>query len=140
MKRFPYKKLHKYPHLLAEDVVLWNRFIEQHPNRFDYCDYDVHVGDGTKLPDDYEPNYKKMAKELSQFRIDAVGWKGNLPTIIEIKPRASTTAIGQIIVYRTLFKKDFPQYPSINSMIITDWEHEEIFSIAFENDIYLVTV
>jgi len=140
VKFYPYKKLHHYPHLLADDVVLWERFIETYPDYFESCNYDVHVGNNITLPDDWAPNYQKMAKELSQFRIDVIAWKNDIPTIVEIKPRASTTAIGQIIVYRTLFAREYPNYPAPKSMIITDWQHDEIFSIAFENNIKVETV
>lgn len=140
MKRFPYKILHKYPHLLIEDVALWERFIEQYPEYFDYCDYDVHVGNGMKLDPSWPDNIKYMATTLSQFRIDVVGWKGNSPTIIEVKPRAASKAIGQIIIYRSLFPKSFPEFPRPKSMIITDWNHDEILTIAFENNIKVITI
>lgn len=140
MKRFPYKKLAKYPHLLAEDVILWERFIDQQPTAFDYCDYDIHVGEGMEIDPSWPPEIQRMATILSQFRIDVIGWKGNIPTIIEVKPKAASKALGQIILYRSLFLKTFPSYPSAKSLIITDWDHKEVLAVAFQNNIKIVTV
>lgn len=140
MKRYPYKQLPKYPHLLAEDTALWNNFISQYPDRFVYCDYDYHVGDGIDVPADWPESYRNMATTLSQFRIDVIGWNADIPTIIEVKPRARTTAIGQVLVYYSLFIKQHPEYLNARKMIVTDWKHEEITAVAFEHNIAIVTV
>jgi len=140
MKRFPYKILKSYTHLLAEDVALWERFIDAHPNYFDFVDYDIHVGEGMKIDPTWTPEIQKMATTLSQFRIDAIGWKGDIPTIIEIKPRAATKAIGQILVYSTLFQKTYPKEPTPKKLIITDWQHDDIESVAFNHNIKIIIV
>jgi hypothetical protein len=140
MKRYPYKILPSYTHLLAEDTLLWERFITSNPTYFDFVDYDIHVGRGMTIDPSWEPNIQKMATELSQFRIDAVGWKAETPTIIEIKPRASSKAIGQVLVYATLFESTFPKETPPKRLIITDWQHDDIEAVAFAHNIKIIIV
>lgn len=106
--RFVYERRPRYPHMLGEDVAVWDRFIEAFPGRFDSVDYDWRVGDGADAPYDMDDPYERMAKMLSQKRIDVVGWRGEAPTIIEVKDRCGLSALGQIRGYRALFQRDFP--------------------------------
>lgn len=106
--QFPYERRHKYPHMLGEDVPVWERFIGAFPDRFDSVDYDWRVGTGV-LPDPgWDEATARMARMLSQKRIDVIGWVGESPTIIEVKDRCGLSALGQIRGYRALFRRDFP--------------------------------
>lgn len=105
---FPYEKRHKYPHMLGEDVPVWERFIDAYPSRYDSVDYDWRVGDGVTPDPEWDEAMKRMAKMLSQKRIDVVAWNGESPTIIEVKARCGLSAVGQIRGYRVLFRAGFP--------------------------------
>lgn len=106
--RLPYGKRRKYPHMLGEDVPVWERFIEKFPERFDSVDYDWRVGQGAEVPEGLGEEYERMARMLSQKRIDVVGWVNEMPTIIEVKDRVGLSTLGQIEGYRILFERDFP--------------------------------
>jgi hypothetical protein len=114
--------------MVADEAAVWDRFIEKFPGRFDSVDYDFRVGEGeTKLPFE-EENYVRMAKMLSQLRIDALCWNGDQSTIIEVKERAVLSAIGQLQGYKILFVKDLenflsPQLLMVCSVITEDVKH-----------------
>jgi len=105
--RLPYVQRKFYPHMIGNDAEIWNRFIELFPKRFDTVDYDFRVGEGAVPTEDLDENYKRMVTMLSQKRIDVLGWKGEDPTIIEVKSRVGLSTLGQILGYRTLFMNDF---------------------------------
>jgi hypothetical protein len=105
--RLPYVKRRKYPHMIAEEVVIWERFVDLFPNRFDSVDYDFRIGVGQQMELDFPENYGRMVTMLTQHRIDVLGWVGEQPTIVEVKDRAILSTIGQMIGYRTLFVKDY---------------------------------
>jgi len=113
--RYAYETRWKYPHMLGEDVPVWERFIRCFPDRFESVDYDWRVGEGTEPPADFEGSMWRMAVMISQKRIDVVGWNGDAPTIIEVKDRASSATAGQIEGYRILWRRDFPNfgYPAV---------------------------
>lgn len=49
---------------------------------------------------------------LTEKRIDAVGFNGDGITVIEVKPRGGASALGQVLVYRDLYReKEKPALP-----------------------------
>lgn len=106
--QFTYSKRHKYPHMVGNDTTVWDRFISKFPGRFDSVDYDWRVGDGMDLNTSWDENIKRMATMITQKRIDVVGWNDNLPTLIEVRQRIGLGILGQILGYKTLFERDFP--------------------------------
>lgn len=108
--RLPYELRRKYPHMLGEDIPIWERFVAKFPDRFDSVDYDWRVGQGMDLDQGWEEGIKRMATAISQKRIDVVGWLGDQLTIIEVKKSVSTGTLGQILTYRSLFVHEFPYF------------------------------
>ncbi len=138
--RFPYKHMSKYPHMLPADVTIWNAFITRYPDFFETVDYDVHVGEGIPTEQRWEENIAAMARHLTQLRIDVVGYVHNTITIVELKPRARTTAIGQVISYKLAYERQFPHQPRPHMMIITDVEAPDMRTTcdALEIQLFLV--
>jgi len=116
--KFNYEKRHKYPHLLGDDKIIWNKFIELHPNRFNTVDYDLHVGTGMETPEMADIKITDQWRNLTKKRIDVVGWKNQQPTIIEVKKRVGLDTLGQVLGYRFLYKKMFPESSSPALLII----------------------
>ncbi|KKM76710.1 hypothetical protein LCGC14_1377440 [marine sediment metagenome] len=116
--QFNYELRHKYPHLIGEDSVIWQRFISKYPHRFSTVDYDVHVGRGVDTGPISDSNSKRYWAELTKKRIDIVGFKDNLITIIEVKKRATLFTLGQVLGYRFLYLRDNPEIPLVRSLII----------------------
>ena len=113
-------KLRKYPHMFVHDIAIWERFLDEHGKDFTGFSYDIKVGTGTTLPKKTPEEYRRMADILSRYRIDAVGFKANQIEIIEVKPEASTVAIGQVITYVDLYRRDYNPTVTIVGAIVTD--------------------
>jgi len=118
--KFNYEKRHKYPHLLGDDIHIWNRFIDRYPQRFNTVDYDIHVGTGIKDTHEDNTNFSDQWRNLTKKRIDVVGWKNQQPTIIEVKKRVGLDTLGQILGYRILYKKENPNAPSPALLIVCE--------------------
>lgn len=103
--RFEYKLLSKYPHMKPADIEIWEKFILNHPSIFKRVDYDFHVGEGaTFLPTNTDtPDGRE--NRLYQRKIDVVAYDEDGVTLIEIKPLADTSTLGQILVYKDLYFK-----------------------------------
>ena len=97
----------RFPHLLPPDVKVWIKFLDHNPDLFDYYEYDVRVGTGRDPGDRFIPNIRKMGVDLSQRRIDAVGHKDGIETVIEITHSLGLKAIGQIVAYPILYVETF---------------------------------
>jgi len=111
-------KNHKYPHLLPDDVIVWEQFLKEHDELFQVFDYDVRVGTGRPMPDLPTSNLRRMATDLSQRRIDVVAHDNNSRTIIEITHTAGLKAIGQMASYPILYRAKYPGDYKLKSLLV----------------------
>ncbi len=116
----PNTPLHKYPHLMGTDIIIWDRYIRLHGHLYDKFEYDVHVGEGILPSSDLPTPFDAMAIHLTQKRIDVVAYQPNMITIIEVKLRPTLAAIGQILGYTELYKRDFTPNLPLSSMLIAE--------------------
>jgi len=117
---FAYEKRHKYPHMKPADVAIWERFIEKYPDLYTSVQYDFNVGDPppfNTLNHDGEDLNQDM---LYRLKIDVVGQKKGEIDIIEIKPNASASTIGQVQGYKALYIRDEEPKDIVRMVIITD--------------------
>lgn len=110
----------KYPHLLPADIALWDRFLTANPNRFEELYYDIRVGDGRDPGQDYAPNIRRMAIDLSQRRIDAIGITPDEIYIIEISTRPGLKALGQLMAYPTLYAQKYPTNKALRPLLVCE--------------------
>lgn len=129
--RWPNTQLYKYPRMSDADTNLWRLWFAKYGIAYDRYDYDYPVGSGVDPGPDYSELLRKDYIELTRKRIDAIGYTGNQATIFEIKPRAGTTALGQLLTYKRLFTAQYKEFPVVNLSVITGLmtdEEKEIYS------------
>ena len=122
------------------DTEIWNRFLDKYSDAYDSVQYDFHVGEAppfnTLMDDDEDKNQDK----LYRFRIDAIGFGKESIDIIEVKPNARLTALGEVENYRMLYVRDEePQLP-VGMVIITDKEMPNMGYLCKAKGIKLVVV
>lgn len=115
-----YETRWKYAHMKPADIEIWERFIKQNPKAYQVVQYDFNVGDpppfNPLMPDGEDLNQDA----LYRLKIDVVGYNGNDVDIIEIKPNAGPSTIGQVKGYRELYIRDELPVGMIGMTIITD--------------------
>lgn len=116
----PLRKLLKYTHLGPEDTKLWNRFIDGNPPRNAAAAYDVRLGTIPSIKADLPENIKTMAAAIYPKRADAVLLCPSETLVFEIRPYAGLSAIGNAVSYAQLFRRDYPHYPNITPVLLTD--------------------
>ena len=116
--RWPNTPLFRYSRMSREDTILWNQFIHDHGPEYESFDYDLPVGEGETPQEDLPDFLIKDWQDLTKKRIDAVGYKNNTATIFEVKPRAGTSALGQLLTYKKLFSQTFPSVKPVNLTVI----------------------
>jgi hypothetical protein len=117
---FQFKKLAWYPHMMPYDVAIWERFIENNPDAYEKVIYDFPVGSDPDFDTTLDVGGNSTAQALYKKRIDVVGFKGNTIDIIELKPNASASALGQVLGYVELYKRDVSMTPVPRPVLITD--------------------
>jgi hypothetical protein len=106
--------------MAPREVIIFQQWQNEHGNDYDRFDYNVRVGNGT----DPGPKYSQADRDMyilnTQKRIDAVGWKGAQPTIIEVKDRATASSMSQILTYKALWPVTFPDTPAPLLLLVTN--------------------
>ena len=117
---YPYRKASKYPGMSPKDIAVWEQFIEHNPEFTNEVYYNFRVGEGMTLAIEYESNIAKMAKAITQLRIDVLSVHKDFIRVIELKPLASCTAIGQLLAYTTLIERQYANIPQIAPTLAPD--------------------
>lgn len=130
----------KYPHMAPADVAIWNRFMAANPAAFDAVAYDVAIGEGAEFDTVVNAATGGDANRLYQRRIDVVAQAGDVLYIVEIKPRATTSALGQVKGYLRLFRRDFSPKQALQPLIITDSLMPEMDYLAREEGVEIRVV
>ena len=116
----------KYPHMFPHDISIWERFLDTNGAEYILFDYDIKVGTGVPAEPSLPENYIHMQDTLSKLRIDCVGFRASSIDIIEVKPNASISAIGQLMSYVELYKRDFQPSAPVRGVLVTDRELPDI--------------
>ncbi len=103
-----------FPHLLPAEANIWVGFLRKYGQQWNRYDYDTRVGLGHPIDSNWPDWLQTMVKKLSPKRIDVVGWKGTVPTIFEVSPRATRAVIGALFMYKYLFMQANPHIHDVD--------------------------
>lgn len=137
---FKFEKQNNYPHMSVRDKLIYERFLDKYPTAYKMCQYDFHIGDAppfNTLDDDETDRNQDM---LYRLRIDVVAHTDKGIDILEIKPDAGTSTIGQIKSYRTLYVRDEEPKLPVGMIIVTDKERPNMRYLCQQEGISLVVV
>lgn len=137
---FKFERRASYPHMSKADTDIWNRFIDKFPSILKVCQYDFHVGDAppfNTLMDDYTDKNQDM---LYRLRIDVVGHDDENINIIELKPSAGPSTIGQVKSYKVLYERDEEPKQPVKMVIITDVANPNMAYLCKAEGVSLIVV
>lgn len=137
---FKYEKRASYPHMSFRDKELWDKFVEKYPDAYNTCQYDFHLGDGPNfntLDDDGEDFNQDM---LYRVRADVIAFSDNQIDIIEVKPNAGPSTIGQVMSYWKLYMRDEEPKQKVGLVIVTDKENPNMAWLCKQDDVRLFVV
>ena len=122
------------------DIAIWERFIDKFPAAYESVQYDFHVGDPppfNPLMDDGE-DWNQDA--LYRLKIDVVGHRENSIDVIEVKPDAGPSTIGQVKGYKNLYERDEQPTKKVNAVIVTDTLKPNMEWLADREGVMIVVV
>lgn len=129
-----------YPHLLPEDSILWNDYLEQFsPPHYSFL-YDVAVGPGRDPGPTFDQSLREMALLLSKRRIDVVGILTDAVEIFELTQSAGLKTAGQAIVYPHLLRVSWSLFVPILTTVVCRSCQDDIEPVLYAHDIRLVII
>jgi hypothetical protein len=124
-----------YPAMLPAEIAVWRAWLRLHQAEYDRFDYNARVGPGFD-PGGGVPDYiRQMALKSSKKRIDAVGWQGSQPLIVEVKDRAGLSAIGQLLGYRVHWRLENPHSPPPKMLLVANRLAEGMQEVLQAHDV-----
>lgn len=137
---YPFEKQNHYDHMKPADVALIERFIEKYPGAYDRVAYSFPVGNPPPFNPVVNDETMGSADYLYKRKIDIVAMKGNAIDIIEVKPKAGTSAIGQVLGYRDLFVRDEKPGVRPSCLIVTDDTSIDLEHVAEMQGVKIVVI
>lgn len=101
-------KLAKFPGMFPPEVPILRRWIELHQGDYDAVQFNVRVGTGFDPGPGVHQAIRDMAIANTRLRIDAVVWKGQQATLVEVKQHAGASSLGQLLTYSQLWQEANP--------------------------------
>jgi len=152
----------KYPAMLPAEILVWREFLRLYeinydvlpdswlayralqpgaqPQRGDVFDYNVRIGAGRDPGAGFPDATRQMAIQLTQFRLDAVGFQAGIPVIFEVKRNAGPAQVGQLVSYDALWRKQAITAIDPKMVLVAADFNEQALATVQEHGIQLVTV
>lgn len=131
----------RYPHMLAEDIAVWTKFLKTDAHRIKECWYDVRVGQAVLLGVGASDIEQRIAGGLTRKRIDVIALVEGGYWVVEVKPYVNMYALGQILTYVRLFAAEFDIPGELTPVLVCDAydedlldEFEEFGILVLQND------
>jgi hypothetical protein len=96
----------QYPGMTYVESQITRAWIQKHGAEYESIDFNVRLGAGVGLGEDYDDATRRDATLLSQKRADVVAIRAGVVTIIEVKVRIGLPALGQLLGYRELWRRE----------------------------------
>lgn len=130
----------KFPHLLPEESEIWSRFVATLGGNYECFSYDVRVGKGAPFGKEKDEKYHKMWSDLTQKRIDAIGFSAAGITIFEIRPRADLPILGKLLGYKELLIRSFHPTEKIFLAVVSDRVDDDDATVFSANGIQIFII
>jgi len=108
------------PGISPEDYDIWKVWRPRNFKRFDKLNFNVRLFRPLTLDPGLPENIKRMAEFNAAKRIDVLGWCAGAASIIELRNNAGLSAIGQLLGYNKLFRKEFPDMSQVKMILVSN--------------------
>ncbi len=135
-----YGKRYWYDHMAVGDRPIWERFMERYPDMFTSVMYDVPVGN---VPEHANESIVAEGADMSALykrRIDVVGETADHFWVVEVKPRAGSSTIGQVLGYEHLFIRDWKPEKPVNVLVVCEQTDSDTLEFADTQGVLVMVV
>jgi len=106
--------------MLAPDIPIWYRFLQQHGPQFLKLYYDCLLGGPDLTADQLKDPMNRMSRALLSKRADAIAETNDETWLIEVSASPGMRALGQLLTYHELWKADPKLSKTIRLILVAD--------------------
>ena len=110
------------------------------PTFFETVNYDFHVGEGADFLPTGDSTPDERENRLYQRKIDVVGFVATLVYLVEVKPVADVEALGQVLTYLNLMRKNSKVGTNIKGMVVTGRIGNDMQDVFQEHGVVVMVV
>lgn len=93
----------------AIESAVAKAFLVAHVQDFDRVAFNVALGPADKVDPALPAFMQKWADASTRLRADMICYRGDVPTIVEVKDRAKPAVVGQLLAYWDAMRQDNPK-------------------------------
>lgn len=101
----------------ATETAVAKQYLIKHVDDFDRAEFNVGLGPGLQLGPGYADYVQRSATASTKPRADMILYRGDVPTIVEVKGRIGPSAMGQLITYWHMLKEDSPKLLNVYKVV-----------------------
>lgn len=105
-EQFSVKWRGKPPHMLPPDYPVWYAFLDKYGQLFERLYYDCLVGGPLLSPEEKKDPMKRMWRDNTAKRIDAIAELPDSVWLIEVATYPGPRSLGQLMTYQALWLED----------------------------------
>jgi len=124
----------------SRDFLIWRAWHEKSWPGWMGFYFDVAVGTPVEMPSGMDPVKGLAMQRISLKRLDGLGVKKDRYTVIEVRPAASSSPAGAVLLYRFLLLLEARLSLPIDLLIVTDQSDPDSRKFYERFDIQLVEV
>lgn len=122
--------------MLHTDVPVWYRFLERWGDLFTALYYDVLLGGPFLSPEEEEDPFKVMWRANVAKRADAIAELRNEVWIIEVAKNPGLRAVGQLLVYESLWLEDPKIAKPVKMVLVCEGVDQDLIASAARRKIH----
>jgi len=115
--------------MLKVDVPIWYEFLEKYKEKFLAIYYDCRLGGPGYTPTEYDEKLRGMWKYLGAKRADVIAETKDQIWIIEVTSTATIKAIGQLMLYKSLWEEDAKIDKPVEMVLVFDKTDRDVIAI-----------
>jgi len=128
------------PGMEREEEALWRLFLDGFGDSYQGFYYNVKLGEARIKPEERGDKIAEMQEDIALQRIDAVGRRGNVWDIFEVRRHAGPGTMGQLLQYETLWAAYAAGNRPYTLNIVTDYMNVDTQLAARERGITIFVV
>lgn len=130
-----------YPERTDRESVVIRAFLEARGPLYDRYEFSVRVGQGIAPDPEHLEGVQRNTVFSSRKRIDMIVWRGDEPTIVEVKERITPAVLGQLLTYQHLLMEDRPDIKPPKLATIGRYSDDDTIRVLQSNgvDVYTYT-
>jgi len=101
----------QYPGMSFVESEITRAWLNRRGAEYDEISFNLRLGAGVEVGDEYTPEEKRMVKALTTKRVDVVARLADQVDLLEVKVRIAFPVIGQLVGYRALWEREHPALP-----------------------------